>query len=194
MKKVDILFVGGGMANTLLHAQGVKVGASLCEKDLVDTARAILAAAEEAGCKLMLPSDVVLAKEFKPNPDTRLAAVTDVAEDEMILDCGPATVVALSLAMEDAKTLIWNGPLGAFETPPFETATVAAAEQAAKMAKAGELVAVAGGGDTVAALNQAGVADDFTFISTAGGAFLEWMEGKDLPGVSVLMEVEGVDA
>ena len=194
VKKVDILFVGGGMANTLLHAQGVKVGASLCEKDLVDTARAILAAAEEAGCKLMLPSDVVLAKEFKPNPDTRLAAVTDVAEDEMILDCGPATVVALSLAMEDAKTLIWNGPLGAFETPPFETATVAAAEQAAKMAKAGELVAVAGGGDTVAALNQAGVADDFTFISTAGGAFLEWMEGKDLPGVSVLMEVEGVDA
>ncbi len=194
VKKVDILFVGGGMANTLLHAQGVKVGASLCEKDLVDTARAILAAAEEAGCKLMLPSDVVLAKEFKPNPETRLAPVTDVAPDEMILDCGPATVVALSLAMEGAKTLIWNGPLGAFEIPPFDTATVAAAEHAAKMAKAGDLVAVAGGGDTVAALNQAGVADDFTFISTAGGAFLEWMEGKELPGVSVLMEAEGVDA
>ncbi|WP_203291500.1 phosphoglycerate kinase [Maricaulis parjimensis] len=194
VKKVDILFVGGGMANTLLHAQGVKVGASLCEKDLVDTARAILAAAEESGCKLMLPSDVVLAKEFKPNPDTRLAAVTDVADDEMILDCGPATVVALSLAMESAKTLIWNGPLGAFETKPFDTATVAAAEHAAKMAKSGDLVAVAGGGDTVAALNQAGVADDFTFISTAGGAFLEWMEGKELPGVAVLLEAEGVEA
>lgn len=194
VKKVDILFVGGGMANTLLFAKGVNVGASLCEKDLVDTARAILAAAEESGCKLMLPSDVVLAKEFKPNPATRLAAVSDVAADEMILDCGPATVVALTLAMESAKTLIWNGPLGAFETPPFDTATVAAAEAAARAAKAGDLVAVAGGGDTVAALNQAGVADDFNFISTAGGAFLEWMEGKALPGVAVLMDTAGVAA
>ena len=194
VKKVDILFVGGGMANTLLFAKGVNVGASLCEKDLVDTARAILAAAEESGCKLMLPSDVVLAKEFKPNPATRLAAVSDVAADEMILDCGPATVVALTLAMESAKTLIWNGPLGAFETPPFDTATVAAAEAAARAAKAGDLVAVAGGGDTVAALNQAGVADDFNFISTAGGAFLEWMEGKALPGVAALMDTAGVAA
>lgn len=194
VKKVDILFVGGGMANTLLFAKGVNVGASLCEKDLVDTARAILAAAEESGCKLMLPSDVVLAKEFKPNPATRLAAVSDVAADEMILDCGPATVVALTLAMESAKTLIWNGPLGAFETPPFDTATVAAAEAAARAAVAGDLVAVAGGGDTVAALNQAGVADDFNFISTAGGAFLEWMEGKALPGVAVLMDTAGVAA
>lgn len=188
VKKVDILFVGGGMANTLLFAQGVEIGKSLCEKDLVDTARMILANAEESGCKLMLPSDVVLAKEFAPNPETRLAAISDVHDDEMILDCGPATVTALSLAMDGAKTLIWNGPLGAFETPPFHAATVAAANQAANLAKADGLVAVAGGGDTVAALNQAGVADDFTFISTAGGAFLEWMEGKELPGVSVLVE------
>ncbi len=187
VKKVDTLFVGGGMANTLLHAQGVKVGASLCEKDLVDTARAILAAAEESGCKLMLPSDVVLAKEFKPNPETRLAAVTDVAADEMILDCGPATVVALGQAIDKANTLIWNGPLGAFETPPFDTATVEVARSAARAAVEGELIAVAGGGDTVAAMNQAGVADDFTFISTAGGAFLEWMEGKTLPGVAAVM-------
>ncbi|WP_300545075.1 phosphoglycerate kinase [Maricaulis sp.] len=194
VKKVDILFVGGGMANTLLNAQGVKVGKSLCEKDLVDTARAIIATAEETGCKLMLPSDVVVAKEFRPNPETRLTAVTDVAEDEMILDCGPATVVALAMAMEDAKTLIWNGPLGAFETPPFETATVAAAQQAARAVKERGLVAVAGGGDTVAALNQAGVSNDFSFISTAGGAFLEWMEGKALPGVGVLKQARGVAA
>ena len=189
VKKVDILFVGGGMANTLLFAQGVEIGKSLCERDLVDTARMILANAEESGCKIMLPSDVVLATEFAPNPETRLAAVTDVHDDEMILDCGPATVTALSLAMDGAKTLIWNGPLGAFETPPFHAATVAAANQAARLAREDGLVAVAGGGDTVAALNQAEVADDFTFISTAGGAFLEWMEGKELPGVSVLTEV-----
>ncbi|WP_323761901.1 phosphoglycerate kinase [Maricaulis sp.] len=185
--KVDTLFVGGGMANTLLHARGVNVGASLCERDLVDTARAILAAAEESGCKLMLPSDVVLAKEFKPNPETRLAAVTDVQDNEMILDCGPATVVALGQAIDTSATLIWNGPLGAFETPPFDTATVEAARHAARAAVGGKLIAVAGGGDTVAALNQAGVADDFTFISTAGGAFLEWMEGKTLPGVAAVM-------
>ncbi len=188
VKKVDMLFVGGGMANTLLFAQGVEIGASLCEKEMADTARLILATAEESGCKLMLPTDVVLATEFKPNPITRLAAVNDVQADEMILDCGPATIVALSQAMNDAKTLIWNGPLGAFETPPFETATVAAAQQAAEMAGKGELVAVAGGGDTVAAMNMAGVAEDLTFISTAGGAFLEWMEGKVLPGVDVLTE------
>ena len=188
VKKVDMLFVGGGMANTLLFAQGVEIGASLCEKDMVDTARLILASAEESGCKLMLPSDVVLATEFKPNPVTRLAAVNDVQADEMILDCGPATIVALSQAMNQAKTLIWNGPLGAFETQPFETATISAAEQAAEMVGKGELVAVAGGGDTVAAMNMAGVADELTFISTAGGAFLEWMEGKALPGVDVLTE------
>ncbi|MBR9824464.1 MAG: phosphoglycerate kinase [Alphaproteobacteria bacterium] len=186
VKKVDMLFVGGGMANTLLHAQGVNIGNSLCEKELVDTARMILANAEESGCKILLPSDVVLAKEFAPNPETRLAPVGEVGDDEMILDCGPATVTALALAMEDAKTLIWNGPLGAFEIPPFHTATVTAAKQVVEQVKANGLVAVAGGGDTVAALNQAEVAEDFTFVSTAGGAFLEWMEGKALPGVAVL--------
>ncbi len=186
VKKVDALFVGGGMANTLLHAQGIDVAASLCEQDLADTARMILANAEESGCKLLLPSDVVLATEFKPDAQTRLAPVTDVQDGEMILDCGPATVTALALVLEDAKTVIWNGPLGAFETPPFHAATVAAAKQVAALSKSGALVAVAGGGDTVAALNQAEVSEDFTFISTAGGAFLEWMEGKALPGVSVL--------
>lgn len=188
VKKVDMLFVGGGMANTLLFAQGVEIGASLCEKDMADTARLILATAEESGCKLMLPTDVVLANEFAPNPETRLTSVNDVQDGEMILDCGPATVVALAQAMDSAKTLIWNGPLGAFETPPFETATMTAAQHAAERAKSGELVAVAGGGDTVAAMNMAGIADDLTFISTAGGAFLEWMEGKVLPGVDVLTE------
>ncbi len=188
VKKVDILFVGGGMANTLLHAQGIKVGASLCETDLVDTARLILVAAEEAGCKLILPSDVVLAREFKPNPVTRLTSVQDIGADEMILDCGPGTVVALNQAIDTCKTLIWNGPLGAFETPPFDAATMAVAAHIARAVEEHGLVAVGGGGDTVAALNLAGVADDFTFVSTAGGAFLEWMEGKVLPGVDVLMQ------
>jgi phosphoglycerate kinase len=188
VKKVDILFVGGGMANTLLHAQGIEVGASLCEKDLVDTARLILVAAEEAGCRLMLPTDVVVATEFKPNPPTRLADVNDVHDGEMILDCGPATIVALAQAMDEAKTLIWNGPLGAFETQPFDAATMAAAQSAAAAVRAGELIAVAGGGDTVSAMKMAGIAQDLTFLSTAGGAFLEWMEGKALPGVEVLKE------
>ena len=189
VKKVDILFV-----NTLLHAQGIKVGASLCEADLADTARVILVAAEEAGCKLILPSDVVLAREFKANPDTRLTAVHNVGADEMILDCGPGTVVELNRAIDTCRTLIWNGPLGAFETPPFEAATMAVAEHVARAVREQGLVAVGGGGDTVAALNQAGVADDFTFISTAGGAFLEWMEGKVLPGVDVLMQRDSVSA
>ena len=189
VKKVDFLFVGGGMANTLLHAQGVKIGKSLCEKDLADTARAIIDAAEKAGCTLILPSDAVLAKEFAANPPVRVAPVTDVAADEMILDCGPATITALALAMDEANTLIWNGPLGAFETPPFDAGTMIAAKNAAERAKKDKgFTAVAGGGDTVAALNQAGVAGDFTFISTAGGAFLEWMEGKALPGVEALKE------
>jgi phosphoglycerate kinase len=194
VKKVDILFVGGGMANTLLHAQGIKVGASLCEADLADTARLILVAAEEAGCRIILPSDVVLAKEFKPNPETRLTSIQDVGADEMILDCGPGTVVALNEAIDTCNTLIWNGPLGAFETPPFDTATMAVAEHVARAVRESGLVAVGGGGDTVAALNQAGVADDFTFISTAGGAFLEWMEGKALPGVEALMQRASVNA
>jgi phosphoglycerate kinase len=186
VKKVDILFVGGGMANTLLNAQGVNVQASLCEHDLVDTARLIFVAAEQAGCQIMLPTDVVVATEFKPNPSTRLADVNDVQDGEMILDCGPSTVVSLVMAIGTAKTLIWNGPLGAFETPPFETATVTAAQHTAEAAKSGALIAVAGGGDTVAALNMAEASDDFTFISTAGGAFLEWMEGKALPGIEAL--------
>lgn len=194
VKQVDILFVGGGMANTLLHAQGIKVGASLCEADLADTARMILVAAEESGCRLILPSDVVLATEFKPNPDTRLTAVQNVGADEMILDCGPGTVVALNQVIDDCRTLIWNGPLGAFETPPFDGATMAVAAHVARAAREQGLVAVGGGGDTVAALNQAGVADDFTFISTAGGAFLEWMEGKVLPGVEALMARDHVGA
>jgi phosphoglycerate kinase len=187
VKKVDILFVGGGMANTLLHARGTRVGASLCEADLADTARMILAAAEEAGCKIMLPSDVVLAREFKPHPETRLTGVQDVGASEMILDCGPGTVAALNQAIDGCKTLIWNGPLGAFETPPFDEATMSVAAHVAQAVREGGLVAVGGGGDTVAALNQAGVADDFSFVSTAGGAFLEWMEGKQLPGVAALM-------
>lgn len=188
VKKVDILFVGGGMANTLLNAKGVNVQASLCEHDLVDTARLIFVAAEQAGCKLMLPTDVVVATEFVPNPSTRLTDVNDVKSGEMILDCGPSTIVSLVQVIATAKTLIWNGPLGAFETPPFETATISAAQHAAQAARAGELIAVAGGGDTVAAMNMAGVSDDFTFISTAGGAFLEWMEGKALPGIEALRE------
>jgi phosphoglycerate kinase len=154
----------------------------------------ILVAAEEAGCKLILPSDVVLASEFKPNPETRLTSVQDVGPGEMILDCGPGTVVALNQVIDTCKTLIWNGPLGAFETSPFEAATMAVAEHVARAVREHGLVAVGGGGDTVAALNQAGVADDFTFISTAGGAFLEWMEGKVLPGVEALMQRDSVNA
>lgn len=194
VKKVDILFVGGGMANTLLFAQGVDVGTSLCEKDLVDTAKSILVSAEKSGCKLMLPSDVTLAKEFKPNPETRAALSHDVADDEMILDCGPQTVVDLTQAMDSAKTLIWNGPLGAFEIEPFDKSTVSAARAAADRVADGSLIAVAGGGDTVAALNQAGCAQEFSFISTAGGAFLEWMEGKSLPGVEALRETAQTDS
>lgn len=184
--KVNYLAVGGGMANTFLFAQGVEVGKSLCERDLVGTAREILAAAEAAGCRLLLPLDVVAAKAFKAHAEHRVVAASAVEESELILDAGPQTVAQLAQAMDEAKTLIWNGPLGAFETPPFDAATTAAAREAAARAKAGRLIAVAGGGDTVAALNQAGCADDFSFVSTAGGAFLEWMEGKELPGVAAL--------
>jgi phosphoglycerate kinase len=184
--KVDHLIIGGGMANTFLAARGVDVGKSLCEHDLRDTALAILDAADKAGCTVHLPYDVVVAKEFRPNPPTRTVNVHEVAADEMILDVGPAAVEALADALKTCKTLVWNGPMGAFETPPFDTATVALAKTAAALTQSGALVSVAGGGDTVAALNQAGVADDFTFVSTAGGAFLEWMEGKELPGVSAL--------
>jgi phosphoglycerate kinase len=184
--KVDHLIIGGGMANTFLAARGVNVGKSLCEHDLADTARTILDAAERANCIVHLPYDVVVAKEFRANPPVRTINVHEVAAEEMILDIGPAAVEALGDALKNCRTLVWNGPLGAFETPPFDTATVALARTAAALTTGGSLVSVAGGGDTVAALNQAGVAGDFSFVSTAGGAFLEWMEGKELPGVKAL--------
>jgi phosphoglycerate kinase len=184
--KVDHLIIGGGMANTFLAARGVNVGKSLCEHDLTDTAEQILEAADSANCTVHLPYDVVVATEFKANPSTRTVNVHEVAADEMILDVGPAATEALADVLKTCRTLVWNGPMGAFETPPFDTATVSLARTAAALTREGSLVSVAGGGDTVAALNQAGVADDFTFVSTAGGAFLEWMEGKELPGVAAL--------
>ena len=185
--KVDHLIIGGGMANTFLAARGVNVGKSLCEHDLAETAEAILAAADAAGCTVHLPYDVVVAREFAANPPSlRTCNVHEVAADEMILDIGPAAVEALADVLKTCRTLVWNGPLGAFETEPFDTATVALARTAAALTREGSLVSVAGGGDTVAALNHAGVADDFSYVSTAGGAFLEWMEGKTLPGVAAL--------
>ncbi len=184
--RVDHLIIGGGMANTFLAARGVNVGKSLCEHDLTATANEILDAADKANCTVHLPYDAMVAKEFRPNPPVRTVNVHEVAEDEMILDVGPAAVEALADVLKTCKTLVWNGPMGAFETPPFDTATVALARTAAALTKEGSLVSVAGGGDTVAALNHAGVAEDFTFVSTAGGAFLEWMEGRELPGVAAL--------
>jgi len=184
--KVDMLAIGGGMANTFLAARGIDVGKSLCEHDLAETAREIEANAKAAGCEILLPTDVVVAKDFAANAEHRICSLDEVAADEMILDAGPATVDVLIGAMNTAKTLVWNGPLGAFELTPFDTATVKAAQAAGNLAKSGALTAVAGGGDTVAALNHANAAQDFTFISTAGGAFLEWMEGKALPGVEAL--------
>jgi phosphoglycerate kinase len=185
--KVDHLIIGGGMANTFLAARGVNVGKSLCEHELAGEANSIFDAADAAGCTIHLPYDVVVAKEFAPNPPSvRTCNVHEVAPDEMILDVGPAAVEALADVLKNCRTLVWNGPLGAFETPPFEAATVALAKTAAALTKEGSLVSVAGGGDTVAALNLAGVADDFTFVSTAGGAFLEWLEGRTLPGVAAL--------
>ena len=184
--KVDHLIIGGGMANTFLSARGVDVGKSLCEHDLLETANRIFDAADKAGCTIHLPYDVVVAKEFRANPPVRTVNVHEVAADEMILDVGPAATEALADVLKTCRTLVWNGPMGAFETPPFDRATVALARTAAALTQSGGLVSVAGGGDTVAALNQAGVADDFTFVSTAGGAFLEWMEGRELPGVAVL--------
>ena len=185
--RVDHLIIGGGMANTFLAARGVDVGRSLAEHDLTGTAEEIFEAAEQAGCTVHLPYDVVVAKEFAANPPSlRTCNVHEVAADEMILDLGPAAVEALADVLKTCRTLVWNGPLGAFETPPFDAATNALARTAAALTQEGSLVSVAGGGDTVAALNQAGIADDFTFVSTAGGAFLEWMEGRTLPGVAAL--------
>jgi phosphoglycerate kinase len=185
--KLDQLAIGGGMANTFLNAQGHDVGASLCEHDLADTAREIMAAAEKAGCELLLPIDVVTApKGWPPQGPGATKALDAVGADEQILDAGPKSVARLVAAMDKAQTLIWNGPLGVFEIPPFDTATVEAARHAAQLCQAGRIIAVAGGGDTVAALHHANVAGEFTFVSTAGGAFLEWMEGKALPGVEAL--------
>jgi phosphoglycerate kinase len=185
--KVDHLIIGGGMANTFLAARGIAVGKSLCEHNLTGEANAIMERADEAGCTVHLPYDVVVAKEFAPNPPSlRTCNVHEVQADEMILDIGPEAVEALSDVLKVCRTLVWNGPLGAFETPPFDTATVALAKIAAALTKEGSLVSVAGGGDTVAALNHAGVTQDFSFVSTAGGAFLEWMEGRTLPGVAAL--------
>ncbi len=185
--RVDHLVIGGGMANTFLVARGTEVGKSLAERDMADTARAIMVKADAAGCRIHLPVDVVVAREFAAGAANETVAVNACPADAMILDAGPATVRELSAVFEACKTMIWNGPLGAFEIAPFDAATNAAAKKAAALTKAGKLISVAGGGDTVAALNKAGAADGFTFISTAGGAFLEWMEGKDLPGVAALM-------
>lgn len=188
VEKLDVLAIGGGMANTFLAALGHGVGKSLHEADLKDTALKIMESAKKAGCTIMLPIDGVAATEFKANAKHRVVGLDDVKKNEMILDAGPETVNGLVDAMDKAKTLIWNGPLGAFELEPFDTSTVEAAKYAAKRVKKHGLIAVAGGGDTVAALNHAGAAEDFTFISTAGGAFLEWMEGKSLPGVEILTQ------
>lgn len=185
--KLDALAIGGGMANTFLYAQGHEVGGSLCEKDLKDTALEILKEAEAKGCRILLPLDVVVAQDFKANAANRTVDLgAALSADDKIFDAGPKTVAQLKDVIANSKTLIWNGPLGVFELPPFDAATVEAAKFAAEQTQSGKLVAVAGGGDTVAALNHAGVVQDMTFVSTAGGAFLEWMEGKDLPGVSAL--------
>ena len=186
IEKVEHLVIGGGMANTFLVAQGIEVGTSLAERDMADTAREILEKSAGAGCTIHLPVDIVVAREFAANAPSEVLPADQCPADAMILDAGPATVAAISEVFAASRTLIWNGPLGAFEIPPFDAATNAAAQAAAALTRDGKLVSVAGGGDTVAALNKAGVADDFTYISTAGGAFLEWMEGKELPGVVAL--------
>ena len=186
ISKVDVLIIGGAMANTFLAAQGKAVGKSLVEKDLADTARDILANASAGNCEIVLPVDAIVAKEFKANAPSRAVSVDTVASDEMILDIGPKSIEHAVSVLARVKTLVWNGPFGAFEMEPFDNGTVEVAEAAAELTAAGKLVSVAGGGDTVAALNAAGVSDRFTYVSTAGGAFLEWMEGKALPGVEVL--------
>ncbi|MET0546740.1 MAG: phosphoglycerate kinase [Caulobacterales bacterium] len=183
---LDKLAIGGGMANTFLFAQGVDIGASMAEKDMAGTARDILAAAKLSGCEILLPVDVVTAETVERGAPSKIIPLSEIGPNDRILDAGPQTVARLVGAMDECKTLIWNGPLGVFELPPFDVGTMTAAQVAAERVKANKLIAVGGGGDTVAALNQAGVAQDFTFVSTAGGAFLEWMEGKDLPGVEAL--------
>jgi phosphoglycerate kinase len=186
VSKVDALVIGGGMANTFLFAQGIEVGKSLAERDLADTARDILEKAKAAKCEIVLPVDAVVAAEFKAGAASETVDVRNVPTDKMILDVGPKSVALINQHMAKAKTLVWNGPLGAFEVPPFDQGTVAVAQQAALLSKAKHLLTVAGGGDTVAALAHAGAEADFSYISTAGGAFLEWLEGKELPGVTAL--------
>lgn len=186
VEQVDHLIIGGGMANTFLAAQGINVGKSLCEHDMAEIASGILAKARDSGCAILLPSDVILAREFRAGAENWTTTTDQCPADAMILDAGPETVARITAVFAGAKTVIWNGPLGAFEIPPYDTATNAAARKAAELTREGQLISVAGGGDTIAALNHAGVADDFTYISTAGGAFLEWMEGKILPGVAAL--------
>ena len=190
--RVDVLVIGGAMANTFLAAQGVNVGKSLQEADMHETARRILAQARAANCDIVLPIDAVTATEFRANPPTRTVAIGDVPADAMILDVGPQTVATLVARLPSLRTLVWNGPLGAFETPPFDAATVTLAHAVAAATKAGKLRSVAGGGDTVAALKHAGVVDQMSYVSTAGGAFLEWLEGKILPGIRALENLEGV--
>ena len=184
--KVDVLIVGGGMANTFLVARGVEIGGSLAERDMAETARAIGVAAGQRGCTVVLPVDAVVAAALKPGVASRIVDIRAVPKDQVILDVGPATVAEIMQRLGVCRTLVWNGPLGAFETAPFERGTVAVAQAAAKLTEAGKLLTVAGGGDTVAALAQAGVVDKFSYVSTAGGAFLEWLEGKELPGVAAL--------
>jgi len=191
MSKVDRLAIGGAMANTFLYAQGRPVGRSLCEQDMADTARAILADAQKRGCELILPEDAVTAVKLEPGVVTRTVGVNAVPATAMILDIGPQSVARIEAALQQSKTLVWNGPLGAFETPPFDRGTLAIARKVAQLTRARGLLSVAGGGDTVAALHQAGVADDLTYVSTAGGAFLEWLEGRTLPGVAALEAAAG---
>lgn len=186
MEKVDVLAIGGAMANTFLAAEGVTVGKSLYEQDQLETANRIVTQATETGTILILPTDAVVAKEFKANATHRTVNARTVSDGEIILDVGPRTVAEFERRLHTIRTLVWNGPLGAFETPPFDEGTTAVAKLVAARTKAGDLLSVAGGGDTVAALNHAGVADDFSYVSTAGGAFLEWLEGRELPGVAAL--------
>ena len=188
LKKVQVLVIGGAMANTLLLAQGKKVGRSLVEKNMLDAAQKILSDARSASCELILPVDAVVAPELKAGVATQIVAIDRVPDDQMILDIGSQSVAAIAQRLEQCPTLVWNGPVGAFETKPFDAGTVALAQRVAALTRAGKMLSVAGGGDTVAALHEAGVIDQLTYVSTAGGAFLEWLEGRDLPGVSVLKQ------
>ncbi|MBM3564541.1 MAG: phosphoglycerate kinase [Alphaproteobacteria bacterium] len=184
--RVDVLIIGGGMANTFLFADGVAIGKSLCEKEMADQARAIRETARKRGCQVVLPVDAAVAAEFKEGAASAIVALNAVPADKMILDVGPQSIAAVNKKLAECQTLVWNGPMGAFEIPPFDAGTNGVAREAARLTKAGKLLSVAGGGDTVAALAHAGVVDDFSYVSTAGGAFLEWLEGKDLPGVAIL--------